>query len=208
MSIDPWIALWLSYGILILSVVVTLFVPETMSLSQATAQRQRISRSESEDKDTTDEEQKEIKLSTCGWLLKQLHAARSDTNNVLRFIFASKGIAILLVAHGAAIFVQYNILINLLQYMTKRFNWDWSTANLPQRRFALSKEQRLIVYLGNICIYDQMLCLGRRFINSLTDRICSLDKSLQILSFAPRHGTQSHDDCAGRHRSQNYCCGG
>ncbi|KAJ6782320.1 hypothetical protein PWT90_08643 [Aphanocladium album] len=124
MSIDPWIALWLSYGILIFSAVVSLFVPETISLSRALAKRGGSLNENLEHSDLTDGEQDEAEQAGEGWLI----AARRDTKRILRFIFASRGIVILLTAYGASIFVQYNILINLLQYMTKRFSWDWPTA--------------------------------------------------------------------------------
>ncbi|PWI68291.1 hypothetical protein PCL_02060 [Purpureocillium lilacinum] len=125
LNIDPWIAMWLGFGILVLGMFSSLLVPETLRLRQA-ADSKRRARSRSRSIGRRDEPVagKKSKLQQT-WF-----AVRNDMGHIWRFIFASKSIMMLIAAYGLFFPVKLNVTLNILQYMTKRFNWKWSTATL------------------------------------------------------------------------------
>lgn len=122
LNIDPWIAMWLGFGILVLGMFSSLLVPETLRLRQA-ADSKRRARSRSRSIGRRDEPVggKKSKLQQT-WF-----AVRNDMGHIWRFIFASKSIMMLIAAYGLFFPVKLNVTLNILQYMTKRFNWKWST---------------------------------------------------------------------------------
>lgn len=120
LSIDPWIAMWLGFGILVLGMLTSLLVPETLGLHrEADRRRQRGYSLDNDDGSVLPK----------GGLVRQAWCAvRNDMDHVWRFIFGSRRIMMLVAAYGLFFPVKLNLSVNILQYMTKRFNWKWSTA--------------------------------------------------------------------------------
>jgi hypothetical protein len=57
-----------------------------------------------------------------------LLGAKENVRHIWRFILASKGVMLLVVAMGSYYPVKLAFETFMLQYTTKRFNWTWSTA--------------------------------------------------------------------------------
>jgi hypothetical protein len=64
------------------------------------------------------------------WIQHAVFTVKNDMGHILRFIFASRSVMMLMLAYAIIFPVRLNQVFNLLQYMTKRFNWEWSTVRL------------------------------------------------------------------------------
>ncbi|ODA83166.1 hypothetical protein RJ55_01677 [Drechmeria coniospora] len=118
LNVDPWIAMWLGFGGLILGTLATLLVPETVQIRQkADGSRRRSSVGD-------------CAVPAKSRIRQAWFAAKNDMSHIWRFIFASKNVMILMAAYTLFSPVKLNISYNLLQYMTKRFGLTWSTATL------------------------------------------------------------------------------
>lgn len=58
-------------------------------------------------------------------------SAKNDVSHVWRFIFTSKTVLLLLLAYGPFYLIKLTFNLDILQYMTRRFNWEWSTVRSP-----------------------------------------------------------------------------
>jgi MFS family permease len=123
LKIDAWFALWLGFGILIAGPFASLLVPETLTLRKMADNK----RSRSMSADGVASVNKPLRRS---WFQYAVFTMKNDMGHIVRFIFASKGVMILIFAYAIIVPVRLNQVFNLLQYMTKRFNWEWSTVRL------------------------------------------------------------------------------
>ncbi|KPM33923.1 hypothetical protein AK830_g12649 [Neonectria ditissima] len=122
LKFDPWIPMWLSFGFLIAGTGCTLLIPETLGLRRkADDRRQHLTNAD----DPSHEDPDSLKHH----VLKQAwFTVKNDMGHVWRFIFASKSIMLLLLAISAHMPIRLGFYSILLQYISKRFDWDWSTA--------------------------------------------------------------------------------
>lgn len=124
---DPWFAMFAGFAFLIAGTFSALLIPETLGLrlkaddgrrhDQQSIESGRIERDE-------DYDRQPLKHG----IVKQIwFTIRNDMGHVWRFIFASKSIMVLIVSFAVFYPVRLAYSGILLQYMTKRFNWEWST---------------------------------------------------------------------------------
>lgn len=123
LSINPWIAMWLGYALMVLSLVATVFIPETSKLRKKADDKRR---HENATTNTTNQGPQGSKLTKESVAKQAWFAVKNDLGHIWHFIFASKSIMALIVASGVYYPVRLSYL-NILQYMTKRFEWEWST---------------------------------------------------------------------------------
>ncbi|KAF7546054.1 hypothetical protein G7Z17_g8707 [Cylindrodendrum hubeiense] len=123
---DPWIPMWLSFGFAVVGTGCSLFIPETLTLRRKADDRRRNSVThESGHPEHTGDGNNKFKHHV---LQQAWFTVKNDMGHVWRFIFASKSIMLLIVALSAFLPIRLAFSNILLQYMTKRFNWEWSTA--------------------------------------------------------------------------------
>ncbi|OAA36648.1 MFS transporter [Metarhizium rileyi] len=120
-KINPWIALWLGLGTLAAGLVASLLVPETLTLRQEADRKRVQSPSYNGVANSSNPPWK-------SWIINAFFTVKNDMGHLWHFIFASKSITTLMCAYAINSPLKLNQIFNLLQYMTRRFNWEWSTA--------------------------------------------------------------------------------
>ncbi|POR35467.1 COP9 signalosome complex subunit 2 [Tolypocladium paradoxum] len=143
LSIDPWIAMWLGFGILVVGTLSSLLVPETLRLRQMADSRRRRSVGGGVDDDGDDF----VVRAKRGKMQQAWFAVKNDMSHIWRFVFASKSIMMLVVAYGLFFTLRLNFSLNMLQYMTKRFSWKWSTATYVSTVSNITSVVALLVIL-------------------------------------------------------------
>ncbi|KAM0417336.1 hypothetical protein ACHAPT_012652 [Fusarium lateritium] len=140
---DPWLSLWIGLGFLAAGTLSVLLIPETLRFRRKADNRRRHGPGHEDD----DELGNGVSLSKHSILKQAWFTVKNDMQHVWRFIFASKSIIMLIltVATYLPIKVAYSGI--LLQYMTKRFNWEWSTATYISTVGILSTVVCLLVVL-------------------------------------------------------------
>ncbi|PHH73090.1 hypothetical protein CDD80_4039 [Ophiocordyceps camponoti-rufipedis] len=117
LSIDPWIGMWLGFGALIFSVAAACLIPETLCLRHRDDETEHVSARDGETP---------MKVKAA-WFVEAGAAIRRDAGHVWHFVFASRSIVTILLAYGLYIPAKLGVRLNILQYMTRRFGWEWST---------------------------------------------------------------------------------
>jgi hypothetical protein len=154
LGIDPWLAVWIAYGLWIFGTTCILFVPETLTLRQKAEDRMRSSAASGAQGDQAASERPVKKLTFQSMVQQAMFSIRDDMSHIWRFLLGSKGIMLLIISNGFYFPVRTAFNVDLLQYITKRFNWTWSTVS--QRRV------RLQVYIAaNVSVFSLLgyLCL-------------------------------------------------
>ncbi|KAI7759565.1 hypothetical protein LZL87_013510 [Fusarium oxysporum] len=141
LRIDAWYAIWLGFGILVAGLFASLLVPETLTL------RRLVDKTPSHSTSATDSVASVSKPPQRSWFQYAGSSIKNDLGHIVRFIFASKGVMILSFAYAIIIPVNMNLAFNLLQYMTKRFNWSWSTATYISTVSSITAAAVLLVFL-------------------------------------------------------------
>ncbi|EGX91542.1 MFS transporter [Cordyceps militaris CM01] len=123
LGVNPWIALYIGIGLLGIGTVCTLLLPETLDLRKVAEQR-RLPRERAEEFAP----QPISKVSAKSAIQRALASARSDFAHIWRFLLGSQGIMLLMVCNALVYPLKLVFDSDLLQYMTKRYHWSWSTA--------------------------------------------------------------------------------
>lgn len=146
MGIDPWLPMWIGILCMLLGTFAALFIPETLRLRKAAdASHHRRSSSASERLLPREEPASEAYLGPPKALVKELLlGAKQNFQHIWRFIFASKSVALLVAALGAAYPIRLAVEGFMLQYTTKRFDWSWSKATYV---FTTTKATGLVMLL-------------------------------------------------------------
>lgn len=133
LTIDPWFSMWFGYGALILGMLLTLLVPETLKLRQKADDKRRHEQAHGETTNQSSEADG-VKLTKGNVARQAWFAAKNDMGHIWRFIFASKSVMSLIIAYGCYYPVKLSFSYSLLQYMAKRFDWSWSrvSSSLPR----------------------------------------------------------------------------
>lgn len=125
-SIDPWLAMWIGNAVLTIGMLSSALIPETLKFRQAADDKRR-----GEDGSSAAQQRSQLpskafpsarELARRAWF-----SARNDVSHVWRFIFTSKTVVLLLLAYGPFYLIKLTFALDILQYMTRRFNWEWST---------------------------------------------------------------------------------
>ncbi|KAM3524283.1 hypothetical protein MY4038_007824 [Beauveria bassiana] len=123
LGVNPWMALWIGIGLLVVGTACTLLLPETLDLRRAADQRRASHGAWAEPRP-----QPMAKVSARSAIQRALASARSDFSHIWRFLLTSQGVMLLMVCNALAFPMKLALDGDLLQYMTKRFHWSWSTA--------------------------------------------------------------------------------
>ncbi|KAF7552330.1 hypothetical protein G7Z17_g4416 [Cylindrodendrum hubeiense] len=124
LSIDPWLPMWIGLGALVLSLFSSLLIPETLQLRTIADDEVR----QFEEADGHQLGDAELLKSKQSVLQTAWSTSKQDFSRVWQFIFGSKNLLLLIVAYGLCYPIDIAFEMNMLQYATKRFGWDWSTA--------------------------------------------------------------------------------
>jgi hypothetical protein len=128
LSIDPWLAMWIGNIVLTIGMLSSALIPETLKFRQAADNKRR---GQDCAPATPQESQRPLKQFPTAKELAQRawYSAKNDVSHVWRFIFASKTVVLLLLAYGPFYLIKLTFVLDILQYMTRRFNWEWSTVS-------------------------------------------------------------------------------
>ena len=148
MGLNPWLALWLGYGILIVGMFSALLIPETLTLRRTADSKRRgsISGHGPLQDDHGVAVASLVKKHT--WAQNILFSLKNNTSHVVHFVFAAKSIVLLLFAYSISFLNRLNFRLNLLQFLTKRFHWDWPTVSS-----AVIRLQSMLTYKGDVHLY-------------------------------------------------------
>ncbi|KAK5988259.1 Efflux pump ustT-like protein [Cladobotryum mycophilum] len=132
MDFSPWIPMWIAFAADVIAFVAALFIPETMQLRQQTAKKDvEASFSESYEPDT--------KPGNNQGLWQQARSSiQNDVSHLWQFVFGSKTIMLFVTVFSVCAAYKLALLGYMLQYMTKRFNMEWSTATYLSTIYELS----------------------------------------------------------------------
>jgi hypothetical protein len=126
LSIDPWLAMWIGNAVLTIGVLSSALIPETLKFRQAADNKRRGQDGSSAAQQESQLPSKQFpsarELAQRAWF-----SAKNDVSHVWRFIFTSKTVVLLLLAYGPFYLIKLTFVLDILQYMTRRFNWEWST---------------------------------------------------------------------------------
>ncbi|KAL7947597.1 major facilitator superfamily domain-containing protein [Trichoderma barbatum] len=146
LSIDAWLTMWVGYGILAVGILSSALIPETLKLRQAADNKRRGQDAEppveDESQSTPRKPSSAKDLARRAWF-----SAKNDVSHVWRFIFASKTVVLLLLAYGPFYLIKLAFVLDILQYMTSRFHWEWSTATYINTISSLTAVFTLLVIL-------------------------------------------------------------
>lgn len=155
LGVNPWMALWIGIGLLVVGTGCTLLLPETLDLRKMADQR-----GSSRDALAHSAPQEMAKVSAKSAVQQALASARSDFAHIWRFVLGSQSIMLLMVCNALAFPLRLVFDGDLLQYMTKRFHWSWSTVEFcPSIRSGEATTN--LFYAGYIhCVYRKLFCPG------------------------------------------------
>lgn len=123
---DPWIAMWLSFGCLVVGMCSIGLIPETLTLRRKADARRHGQETEAHETQTD-----LVWRSSFKSVKEQVWSTiTNDMKHIWGIVFASKNMVILVIATSAFLPMRLAVSNSLLQYMTKRFDWEWSTVSL------------------------------------------------------------------------------
>ncbi|KAK5990617.1 Efflux pump ustT-like protein [Cladobotryum mycophilum] len=121
MKVNPWIPMWMAYGAQAVAATAAVFVPETIQLRRRADKQHRAEEPLSDDEDSNKKDHRQ--------LIQQVWAVvKNDVTHVWSFIIGSKDIMLFVFAFAVCTSFRASHIANLLQYITLKFNWEWSTA--------------------------------------------------------------------------------
>ncbi|RCI12671.1 hypothetical protein L249_0870 [Ophiocordyceps polyrhachis-furcata BCC 54312] len=168
LSISPWIGMWLGLVTLLVGVLVIYMIPETLTLDN-------------------DDDQHVLPMPVKG-SCAAFAAARKHLGHVGRFVLASRSIVALISAYGLSIPASLSIQLYILQYMTRRFGWEWSTATYVSTVSSITSVIVLLVILPSVsrmlierCAYSTLH--RDLFLSRVSSAVIVVGVS--ILAFAP-----------------------
>ncbi|KAI5467968.1 COP9 signalosome complex subunit 2 [Mariannaea sp. PMI_226] len=160
LKFDPWMAMWLSFGCFLVGLCSVALIPETLVLRRKADARRRYTRVAASDNEQAINEENErdstevnlrsfssVKAFRQQVLAKAWFTVTNDMKHVWRFIFSSKSIVVLILAIATLLPIRLAMINILLQYMTKRFDWEWSTATLLSNAGNLAALTSLLLLL-------------------------------------------------------------
>ncbi|KAM5361533.1 hypothetical protein ACJZ2D_013041 [Fusarium nematophilum] len=144
LKFDPWLSMWIGFGFLVTGTGSVLLIPETLQFRQKADLRRRDGQASP---GGHGREGNGVDLRKHSILKQAWFTVKNDMQHVWLFIFASKKVMVLILA--VAVFFPIRLAYTgiLLQYMAKRFDWDWSTATYVSTAGILSTVVCLLVVL-------------------------------------------------------------
>ena len=129
LAVDAWLPIWLGLGSIALGACIAFFWPETLQFRKEADAKKRAERRTA----SSHAESGEVAAAEPpkGLLARAWFGIRDDVGHVWHFIFASETIMLLLMGYAFWVPYRFNLIRNILQYMTERFGWAWSTVRTP-----------------------------------------------------------------------------
>ncbi|KAI9147530.1 MFS efflux pump atnC [Paramyrothecium foliicola] len=117
LSINPWLPMWIGLGALVVGMFSSLLIPETLHFHKAAGSRLQ-----------NGTNHHDVSPSKPKSLASALASAQKNLKHVWSSIFKSRSLMLLIAGYGLCypFFIAYEM--NLLQYTTARYKWQWSTA--------------------------------------------------------------------------------
>lgn len=149
MGVDPWFPMWIGIAALALGTASSLFIPETLHAVAVMKGTER----ENENNESDDEENGMFRppfntmRSTVRVSFGTLKARMAE---IWHLVFHSKHLMFLVAALAACAPITIAFEMNVLQYMTARFNWTWSKVCLSQSSQIPCASELILVVTGNI----------------------------------------------------------
>ena len=159
LSIDPWLPMWIGLVALVASMFSTLLIPETLRLRKL-----------------ADREHPVPTKGRRGLLHTALSAAAQELSRIWRFILGSRSIMLLVMADGLMNPIYMAFEMNMLQYVTNRFKWDWSAATYLT---TVNKVTSVIVLLIILPLVSRML--AKRYAMEVSPRDLYLSRGSILL---------------------------
>jgi MFS family permease len=131
MTFSPWVPLWGGFVTLWIGVASSFFLPETGTLRAKADEReqQQQQQQHSEDADAHPAtEAATISKASGGLITRAWRVLKRDAVQIWRFIITSRQIMLLCLLNSIHNPFSVSMVVYGLQYMTARFEWDWSTA--------------------------------------------------------------------------------
>lgn len=127
MSVDPWFPMWIGIAALALGTASSLAIPETLHAVAV----MKGTDDENENDDSDDEENAMYRApfkTTRSTVHVSFGTLKARMAEIWHLIFHSKHLMFLVAALAACAPITIAFEMNILQYMTARFNWTWSKA--------------------------------------------------------------------------------
>lgn len=159
MSMDPWLPMWIGIIFMALGTFSALFVPETLSLRKQAdaAHRRQGSASESALLPNEESGASQRRVPPKAYVSELILGAKRNFQHIWRFILASKSVMLLVAACGFFFPIRISFETFILQYITKRFDWSWSTATYY---VTITKVTGLLMLLVVLPVTSKMLARG------------------------------------------------
>lgn len=187
LSIDPWLATWVGCSVLAVGMLSSALIPETLKLRQE-ADRKRLGHDVIPSSSTDTECDEGLRktpgvkeLARRAWL-----STKDDVSHVWRFIFASKAVVLLLLAYGPFYLIRLAFVLDILQYMTRRFNWEWSTVREPLFNYLRNIKTDSAKQTGNLCQHSQQPNGCLYLAGGVTGSIRHTDQEIRLWPPQPR----------------------
>ena len=135
LSIDPWLCMWIGFTFLILAVLSSLLIPETLVLRQRadTLYDQENGRSRSNSTQSAADQQTKPPVGSDRGMKKFANQAvflvKRFMNHISNILFSSKLVVWMLVVSSLYAPLKVSVVISTLQYVTNRFDISWSTVS-------------------------------------------------------------------------------
>lgn len=120
LSINPWLSMWTGLGSLAISTALTLLIPETLHLAQSSNGQQAHGHAP----------HFPLLGPKQGVIRTAWETARKDALRVWQLLQNSKNLYPLILGMAFYTPIHTGFEMNMLQYVTARFGWDWSKVSL------------------------------------------------------------------------------
>lgn len=149
LQFDPWVSMWIGFAFLVIGTLSVLLIPETLRLRQEADDMHRAEHPNAEGytPGASAQDGHEFPFGKQSVMKQAWFTVKNDMKHVWRFIFASKSIMILILACSTSYPIRLAFASISLQYMTKRFEWTWSTATYVSTAGSLATVVFLLVVL-------------------------------------------------------------
>ena len=153
MTFSPWLPLWGGFVILWIGVASSFFLPETGTLRAKADEQERQHHDENTETTAASGEEDEPSKANGGLISTVWRVLKRDAIQIWCFIISSRQIMILCLLTALHNPFSVSMVVYGLQYMTARFQWDWSTATYVLTISRITSVIFLLVLLPAVSMY-------------------------------------------------------
>lgn len=151
MSFNPWIPMWIGAVSMALGAAASLLVPETLTFRKVADSHATGAESEPLLPQQGSTPANKGVMSPMVYVRQLLSSAKQNTSHIYRFLLASPGVMLLVIAYGLTYPIRSAYGSLMLQYISKRFHWSWSTATYNFTVAKIFSVLTLLVLLPLLC---------------------------------------------------------